>query len=306
MRTIQKIFLAVLLFFFGYSLKSQDLNVDVVYKSPVLLTKSMMEQHAQLVQKLLDVTYTPQQKDKHFQLIKDYWIKNDFNGIQNIANNLQYAQQLFSYKETELVAVIKQVRSALIIDLIEDSKKAEDSRWYLQIYLAAHPPLITGEIPFVKETADALLDCEFFINKELKGQKVTPLSKEQREAAYKDLSVQWLSLDNEKRKVLMRGVSNMGLVAWRWTKMSYLDKVFVKAQYVGEKYLTPAERNAYQNAIAQANSQLQQSHGQQWGLIQNELNFMKQSTDIIMGRGIRWDPSRNRYVQDGGIVTEFW
>jgi hypothetical protein len=306
MRSVINFLFVLIVFFCGQSLKAQHSYDDVVYQSPVLLTKSMMEQHAQLVQKLLDVTYTSQQKQKHFQLIKDYWVKNDYKGMQNISNNLQYAQQLFSYSEAELLAVIKQVRSALIIDLIEDGKQAEDSRWYLQTYLAAHPPLITGEIPFVKETADALLDCEFFINKELKSMKVTVLSKEQREAAYKDLSAQWLSLDSEKKKTIMRGVSNMGLVAWRWTKMSNLDKIFVKAQYVGEQYLTQAERNAYQKAIAQTNSQLQQLHGQQWELIQNELNFMKQSTDIIMGRGIRWDPSRNRYVQDGGIVTEFW
>lgn len=306
MQSVKNIFITVILFLSSQSLQAQELHEGVVYQSPVLLTKSMMEQHALLVQKLLDVTYTPQQKLKHFQLIKDYWVKNDYKGMQNISNNLQYAQQLFSYSEAELQAVIKQVRSALIIDLIEDGKQAEDSRWYLQTYLAAHPPLIIGEIPFVKETADALLDCEFFINKELKGQKVIALNKEQREAAYKELSAQWLKLDNEKKKILMRGVSNMGLVAWRWTKMSYLDKVFVKAQYVGEKHLTTDERNAYQKAIAQTNAQMQQLHGQQWGLIQNELNFMKQSTDIIMGRGIRWDPSRNRYVQDGGIVTEFW
>lgn len=306
MRSVINFLFVLIVFFCGQSLKAQHSYDDVVYQSPVLLTKSMMEQHAQFVQKLLDVTYTPQQKQKHFQLIKDYWVKNDYKGMQNISNNLQYAKQLFSYSEAELQAVIKQVRSALIIDLIEDGKQAEDSRWYLQTYLAAHPPLLTGEIPFIKETADALLDCEFFINKELKSMKVKALSKEQREAAYKELSAQWLSLNSEKKKTLMRGVSNMGLVAWRWAKMSYLDKIFVKAQYVGEQYLTQAERNAYQKAIAQTNSQLQQLHGQQWGLIQNELNFMKQSTDIIMGRGIRWDPSRNRYVQDGGIVTEFW
>lgn len=306
MRSVINFLFVLVVFFCGQSLKAQHSYDDVVYQSPVLLTKSMMEQHAQLVQKLLDVTYTLQQKQKHFQFIKDYWVKNDYKGMQNIINNLHYAQQLFTYSEAELQAVIKQVRSALIIDLIEDGKQAEDSRWYLQNYLAAHPPLIAGEIPFIKETANALLDCELFINKELKSMKVKALSKEQREAAYKELSAHWLSLDSEKKKTLMRGVSNMGLVAWRWTKMSYLDKIFVKAQYVGEQYLTQAERNAYQKAIAQTNSQMQQLHGQQRGLIQNELNFMKQSTDIIMGRGIRWDPSRNRYVQDGGIVTEFW
>jgi hypothetical protein len=216
MRNISSLLVVLIAFFCRQPLKAQHSYDDVVYQSPVLLTRSMMEQHAQLVQKLLDVTYTPQQKLKHFQLIKDYWVKNDYKGMQNIGNNLQYAQQLFSYSEAELQAVIKQVRSALIIYLIEDGKQAEDSRWYLQTYLAAHPPLITGKIPFVKETADALLDCEFFINKELKSMKVTVLSKEQREAAYKELSAQWLSLDSEKKKAIMRGVSNMGMVAWRY------------------------------------------------------------------------------------------
>lgn len=309
MNTVKIKWLALLFFVFTMVPKTEaqyTSNNDVVYEMPMLLTKTMMEQHAQLVQKLLDVTYTPQQKEEHFQLIKDYWIKKDYKGMQNIAGNLQYAQQLLQFSEQELNAVIKQVRSALIIDLIEDGKQAEDSRWYLQTYLAAHAPIVATEILFIQETADAILDCEFFINRELKSKKVLALTKEQREAAYKELAKQWVTFDNEKKKTLMRGVSNMGLIAYRWKTMSALDKVFVKAQYVGEQYLTAAEKSAYQNAITQTNSQLQQLRGQQWGLIQNELNGMKQSTDIIMGRGIRWDPSRNRYVQDGGIVTEYW
>ena len=262
----------------------------------------MLEQHAELVQQLLGITYTPQQKEKHFQLIKNYWLKNDYKGMQNITGNLAYAEQLRQFNKEEFHATIKQVRSALIISLIEDGKNAEDSRWYLENYFAVFPPLIAGDIPFIKETADALIDCEFFINRDLKGMKITPLTKEQREAAYKELGKQWIAFDAEKKKKIMLGVSQMQLIFYRWNKMDAVGTATINLQYVGEHYRSVNEKTALRNAMAQ-NSQL---NSQQWGMLQNQLNHMKESTDIIMGRGIRWDPSRNRYVQDGGVVTEFW
>jgi hypothetical protein len=284
------------------SVSAQGNSNEVIYHSPELLTKTMMEKHAQLVQQLLDITYTAQQKEKHFQLIKNYWIQNDYKGMQNIAGNLQYAEQLYSLPADEMKATFLQTRSSLIINLIEDGKQAADSRWYLQNYLAVHPPLVAGDIPFIKETADALIDCEYFINRDLKGGKVTPLTTEQREAAYKELGKQWKTFDAEKKKKIMLGVSQMQLIFYRWNKMDALGKANIKLQYVGEQFLSANEKTALHNAAAQ-NSQLR---NQQWGMLQNQLNHMKESTDIIMGRGIRWDPSRNRYVQDGGVVTEYW
>jgi hypothetical protein len=284
------------------SVSAQGNSNEVIYHSPELLTKTMMEKHAQLVQQLLDITYTAQQKEKHFQLIKNYWLQNDYKGMQNIAGNLQYAEQLYSLPADEMKATFLQTRSSLIINLIEDGKQAADSRWYLQNYLAAHPPLVAGDIPFIRETADALIDCGYFINRDLKGMKVTPLSKEQREAAYKDLGKEWLSFDAEKKKKIMLGVSQIQLIFYRWHKMDALGKANIKLQYVGEQFLSANEKTALRNAAAQNN----QLRNQQWGMLQSQLNHMKESTDIIMGRGIRWDPSRNRYVQDGGVVTEYW
>ena len=295
--------LVLFLILFGISNLTAQQQIDpVIYSSPLMLTQSMMEKHAQLVQQLLDVTYTSQQKEKHFQLIKNYWIQNDYKGMQNIEGNLKYAEQLNSMPAEELRATLVQTRSSLIINLLEDATHAEDSRWYLQNYLAAHPPLVAGEIPFIKETADALIDCEFFINRDLKGMKVTSLTKEQRQAAYKDLGKEWVTFDAEKKKKIMLGVSEMQLIFYRWNKMDALGKANLKLQYVGEQYLSANEKAALRSAIAQSN----QLRSQQWGMLQSQLNHMKESTDIIMGRGIRWDPSRNRYVQDGGVVTEYW
>lgn len=293
----------LLFMLFGLSaLRAQQLNDREIYSKPVILTQSMMERHAQLVQQLLGINYTPQDKQKHFQLIKNYWIQNDYKGMRNIESNLQYAEQLNSMPAEELKATLLQTRSSLIINLIEDATHAEDSRWYLQNYLAAHPPLVAGDIPFIKETAGALIDCEFFINRDLKGMKVTPLTKEQREAAYKELGKQWITFDAGKKKKIMLGVSQMQLIFYRWNRMDALAKAKIKLQYVGDKYLSNNEKAALTNAMAQNN----QLKSQQWGMLQNQLHHMKESTDIIMGRGIRWDPSRNRYVQDGGVVTEFW
>jgi hypothetical protein len=275
---------------------------EVVYASPAMLTKGMMQDHAELVQLLLDLHYTPQQMEEHFRLIRAYWMTNDYKGMQAIQSNLQLNEQLKQLSENERKATVLQMRSSLIISLIEDAKTKADSRWYLQNYFAAYPPLIRGEIPFIQETADALIDCEFFINQQLKGFKVQPLTKEQREAAYKELAKQWSSLDVPTKKKIMTGASQMQLIFYRWKQMDAFGKANIKLQYVGEQYLTTNEKSALINAVAQNN----ELKNQQWGMIQNQLNHMKESTDIIMGRGIRWDPGRNRYVQDGGIVTEFW
>jgi hypothetical protein len=56
-------------------------------------------------------------------------------------------------------------------------------------------------------------------------------------------------------------------------------------------------------ASTQGGSELR---GQQFSLLQNELSYMKRSTDIIMSQGTRWNPATNRYEQIGGIVTEYW
>jgi hypothetical protein len=70
----------------------------------------------------------------------------------------------------------------------------------LQNYLASHPPLASEDIPLIKETADVLIDCEFFINRDLKAIKVTTITNEQREAAYKELAKQWVTFDPDKKK----------------------------------------------------------------------------------------------------------
>lgn len=284
------------------NLSSTAQQDPVIFSSPVPLTQSMLENHAQLVQQLLDLRYRPEQQEKHYQLVKNYWLRQDQNGIQAVLGNLHYYEQLQALPAAERTATMLHLRSALILNLTEDAKRAEDARWYLQNYYAAHPPLVPGQLPFLKETADALIDCEQFIQRELKGRPVKPLSPEQRKAGYEELSKVWKTLDHEKQKATLLGASHMSLVFYRWKQMGPLERAGIKQQYVGDAYLTAAEKQALSRAAASAS----QLRGQQWNLIQNELSFMKKTTDIIMSQGTRWNPATNRYEQIGGIVTEFW
>jgi hypothetical protein len=153
-------------FLFTAAVSAQQNRDEIIYQSPMLLTKAMMDQHAQFVQQLLDINYTTQQKEKHYQLIKVYWQSNDYKGMQAIQSNLEFAKQLKALPAAEMKATILQMRSSLILSLIQDAKNAEDSKWYLQNYLAANPPLASEDIPFIKETADGLIDGEFFINRD--------------------------------------------------------------------------------------------------------------------------------------------
>lgn len=287
----------------AYTGRPQLQQNDIIYATPVPLTASMLHRHATLVQQLLDIRYTPQQLQKHYQLVQAYWETGDYNGIQAIQGNLQFAEELNQLPQDERAATISQLRSTLIINLIEDAGKAQDSRWYLDNYFAAHPPLLQGDIPFITETADALIDAEYFINRELKGIATQPLTAAQRSVARKQLTAAWPGFDYDTKKQIMNGISKLSLVALRWKKIPPSERIALKVQYAGEQYLTNTERSVYQQAMLQ---QRQSAMSNQWGVIQQEMNFMKQSTDIIMGRGIKWNPSANRYEQEGGIVTEYW
>jgi|GEM_PF-6252772 len=276
----------------------------IIYNQPFQLTQSMLERHAKLVQQLLDLTYTEEQRQKHFDLVKAYWRKNDTKGMQAIIGNLQFYDEIVAKPAEEQKAFVRQTRSALLINLIEDD--ADDSRWYLSNYYATHPPLSNEGIPLFKETADDLLNAEYFINKTLKRQPMKPLTKTQRDTAYKQLVAVWKTTSREDRKKLMLHVSKLAHVEYEWKNLAALDHTGLRLQFVGRKFVSNAEYQQHQQAMAQLNGANAQVRGQQWQLVQNELNYMKSSTDIIMSKGIRWNPSLNRYEQIGGIVTEYW
>lgn len=278
-------------------------NDETIYSEPYPLTQQMLTQHAQLVQLLLNLPYSETQLQKHFSLVKAYWQKRDYKGMQAVMGNMQFYEEILAKPAEEQKAFVRQIRSTLIISLIDDSKKAEDSKWYLQNYYTVHPPILQADIPLIKETADDLIDFEFFKNKTLKGIAVRFISQTQRDSAYAQLASAWKTFSSPKKKDIMIGASRLALIQYGWKNLGALDKIDLKLRYVGRKYVNDAEYRQYQQALAKFSSG---NRGSQWQLIQNELNFMKKSTDIIMSRGTRWNPATNRYEQEGGVVTEYW
>jgi hypothetical protein len=296
------IVLVILLLHFTKPVLAQK-NSDVIYNEPYPLTQQMLTQHAKLVRLLLDLRYNESQLQKHFDLVKAYWQKQDEKGMQAVLGNLQFYKEILSKPAEEQKAFVRQIRSTLIISLIDDSKKAEDSKWYLQNYYAAHPPLLLADIPLIKETADDLIDFETFKNKTLKRLPVKAVTQSQRDSAYAQLTAAWKKFSAAKKKEIMLGASRLALIQHGWKSLSALDKIDLKLRYVGRQYVSDAEYRQYQQALAKLWAETRST---QWQLVQNELNFMKKSTDLIMSRGTRWNPATNRYEQEGGVVTEYW
>jgi hypothetical protein len=275
----------------------------VLYEAPYRLTQSMLDQHALLVQTLLDLRYSPAQKQKHADLVEQYWRKNDVRGMQAVLGNLQFFEEIRQKPSEEQKAFIRQIRSALILNLIDDSKKQEDSRWYLENYFSVHQPLHASGIPLLRETADDLIEFEFFKNKVLKHQPAREITAAQRDSAHRQLAEVWKTMTDGQRRDVMSGASHLALIQYRWKHLDGPSKTGIRLRYVGRAFVSDAEYRQYQQSIATVS---QHQGSDQWQLVQNELNFMKKSTDIIMSRGTRWNPSANRYEQEGGVVTEFW
>lgn len=274
----------------------------ILYETPYRLTQSMVDNHTKLVQALLDIRYSPGQTQKHADLVQQYWRKNDIKGMQAILGNLQFFEEIRQKPAEEQKAFIRQIRSALILNLVDDSKKQEDSRWYLENYFAVHQPLHASGIPLLRETADDLIAFELFKNSVLKNQPASQITRAQRDSAHRQLAEVWKTMPDRQRRDVMSGASHLALIQYRWKYLDGPAKTDIRLRYVGRAYVTDAEYRQYQESLAAA----QQFKSDQWQMVQNELNFMKKSTDIIMSRGTRWNPSANRYEQEGGVVTEFW
>lgn len=119
--------------------QAQVMEADVVYEAPELLTKSMLRKHAQLLQILLDIRYTPEQTARHYRFIKQYWERRDNNGIISVKANVRFYDRLAQLPPDEFRVTVESMRPSLLRVLLEEAEVREDSRWFLQTYYIAHP-----------------------------------------------------------------------------------------------------------------------------------------------------------------------
>jgi hypothetical protein len=79
----------------------------------------------------------------------------------------------------------------------------------------------------------------------------------------------------------------------------------IRYNVVGEQGLSPTEKQLVLAQLQQMQNQIGGLRNQQWQVLQNEMQYMRQNQQTIMGNGTYYNQTLRRWEQHGGIVTEF-
>lgn len=258
-----------------------------------------------LVEMLYDLRLGNQQRAQLRPFVEAYRT-GDAPKRQVFDNCLQFYAQLMAMTPGDRDAQCHLMRA---ISLEEQWKLAKtgdaEARLMLDLYYAAHPPLADGTPPLTRDIVDALMEFDYFFNVEVKGLKAEPMDADFREAMYKEAVSTWKTLDSGAQQAMCKTASEVARQRLVWQNATPEMRLQIKAEVVGEQHLAPAER-AELARIRQQLAQFDQSFYQQQNqLLTNELHFMRQNQQTIMGNGTYYNQTLGRWEQHGGIVTEF-
>lgn len=157
------------------------------------------------------------------------------------------------------------------------------------LYDQAHPALAPGNPPLTMESANAWVDLIL-----LAKTGGFEISGADREKTIRMIAQQYRQADTQRQTLVFQSIYLAAKLKAEWPTMS------AQARQDWQSTL----RNIFEpQAAGEPVQHMLNQHS--FRMMQNQLNFMKQNTDTIMGSPPYFDPSCNCYKQRGGIVTEY-
>jgi len=259
-----------------------------------------------LVEMLFDVKMTHAERAQLRTFADSYRFSDNAQQNQVFENCLVFYEQLMAMPASERDAQCRKLRAITLNENWKVAKTGDaEAKWMLDLYYAAHPPLAPGAPPLTREIVDAIIEFDYFFNVEVKGIKAEPMDAAFREKMYKEAIDKWKTLDAAQQREMFETAAKVALQRLQWEQSTPEQRLLVKANVVGEKNLSEEERRYLAQFMQAQAAQLNQLRQQQTQLITNELQFMRQNQQTIMGNGTYYNQTLGRWEQHGGIVTEF-
>ena len=171
----------------------------------------------------------------------------------------------------------------------------ESSRWLVEQYDRAHPPIgpavKPGAMPLTRATANGYLELRAFL-----GQ---PWGGSDREKAIAALAKEYAGLPEAAQLQIQRALPMLAAVKWRWEGLSAEDRDNVKLN-LRMQFAPTVEDRVY---LGELQLKIQQ------GLARNQALMLQKSWNNFMGNmetvyGYRrWNPVTNRYDESRGMPT---
>lgn len=246
---------------------------------------------------ILSVKFTPAQRTRIARALEQEWNQPGSNlpaMMDQLRDGMNQLMRL-PQRTRELA-----LRSNVIgfLERMDESAKGGDviSQVCKEAYLAAHPALNPKAPLFSAMIADAYVDAYLFLG-EIQSNKPAPSpSAALRSRLRKEVAADYARMNNQQRGQMTQVMQRVTSFMIQWPEMPAYERLLVRAE-CGAR-LTAQE----QQMVAQIRQQMSAHNNQ---MIANELNFMRQSQQTIMGSAPYWNPAANRWEQKGGVITEF-
>jgi hypothetical protein len=166
----------------------------------------------------------------------------------------------------------------------------------MEAYHANHKPILPQDKIFTPLIADILIDAYLFHGELMSGKPAPRLGEASREQLRQQLARDYVRAEKAERERIIAALGKITVAMIQWPNLQEYERLLVRAD-IGAP-LSMQEREMAQ----QIRHQIQ---GHTLRMMTNELNFMRDSQQTIMGSAPYWNPAANRWEQKGGIVTEF-
>ncbi len=298
-----KLFVAVLTLCCTCINLPKGISQDWHYATTPTLTNEMLIAYEDFIAYLLDITFTTSEKQQIRQLLKGYWQSGDAEKIQLTLNILDMCEQFMAREVEEREFLRVQMLPNI---LLETQKVAEagdaEAQVLFDAYYRENPPIASGRPPLTRDLVDAFLNADYFVQTQIYGKKIPAMGAKSKEVAYKAAAADYKKLSAEQQKQVVEHALKFGALQTQWKNMNREERLMAQVNFGATENLSPQD----QMMIAQMQQQMNhmmRSHSIK--MFTNELNFMQQSQQMIMGSAPRWNPACNCYEQIGGIVTEY-
>jgi hypothetical protein len=271
-------------------------------------TPATVESYTSYLSGLLGLRFTPAQRETISGHVQGYWRLGNREAIATVNQAAQTWNQYRNQPPGLLDATFRSMRADTLVGLQKAAQGgAADSAYLLDLYYQANPILAPGKpdgLPLTRDAVLADLSIKHWHATEIHRQAAPAPDARVIEQAAGFAAKHHHTLAGSAQIQLARQAGEWARIRYGWLNASPIDKLITRRD-LGAR-LTPQEEAAVQQVLAGLNSQLNGMASQHRNaMFQSAMENFKQNTDTIMGRGTVWNPSTNRWEQQGGIVTEY-
>lgn len=165
-----------------------------------------------------------------------------------------------------------------------------------EIYVATHQPLHPSAPLFSAHVADAYVDAYLFLGGVQSNKPSPNPSLALRDKLRKEVAGDYVKMTPKQREQMTQAMQKVTSFMIQWPELDELERLMVRAE-------CGARLSLQEQQLLQQYQHMMRNHNLR--MVTNELNFMRESQQTIMGSAPYWNPAANRWEQKGGIITEF-